>query len=729
MWMRLLATAVVLFSSTLAAQLDWAPEGLPPDGACVAAFDVARDRLVVTNAGRDQAAAVLPVYEWDGAVWTRIVPRSGPAPRSAPAMAFDPLRNVVMMFGGSGTAEQWEWNGAVWTQAQPSLRPPGREQHVMVTDLARGRIVLHGGANRGDTWEWDGATWLAFTPSATPGPRAYAAAAYAAARGRVVLFSGRNQAADTWEWDGSNWALRATAGPSARFAHTMAAAANGRVLMLGGVDGTGYAAGHLHEWDGTTWRTLVNNAVTPRTLMAAAARPTGLTNPAQAFFVAGVGSNSADLGDAYRYVTTWDAIGAVSGPPGGPDASATVDPSFAVPAVFSGSASSFFLRRNGAWSGLSSLSVPVRVGASVAHDPVRNLYLVYGGANPLGYPLLDDLWGNDGNIFYGLGTGPVGIRDHGFAWHPLLQRVLLAGGFVASPLPPNYALNKVTWSLGATWQNEPITVAVGVPFGGITRLLFDHDRQEMLAFTFTQLGGQVTLTVAVLRNSQWVDLGVAPYVTSAVGSVAWDPLRRRVVMIDPAFSQDSATFDLIGTAWQLRTTPHRVPAHSHAWAVGTDGGVLLGLPAPTSRVYQLAATAAAGYTAYSPGCAGATVAPTLSASTLPWLGATWSRRLDVSATTAGAALLIGISSTQLGAQPLPLDLTNFGMPGCRLATSADLPLPVVLNQGSAVIAQSIPNTPSLRQVFWFEQGFVLDPQANAAGALLSRALRVELGER
>lgn len=191
---------LLLLTPWLPAQLDWTPAGAGPDGACVAAFDVARNRLVVTNAGRDRLAAVLPVYEWDGSIWVRFAPTTGPSPRSAPAMAFDAVRNVVMMFGGGGTADQWEWDGTRWTQRQPAVRPPGREQHVLVTDAVRRRIVLHGGANRGDTWEWDGAAWVQLTTSAMA-PRAGHTMAYDIQRHCMVLFGGYtgHLRSDTWE--------------------------------------------------------------------------------------------------------------------------------------------------------------------------------------------------------------------------------------------------------------------------------------------------------------------------------------------------------------------------------------------------------------------------------------------------------------------------------------------------------------------------------------------------
>ena len=49
-----------------------------------------------------------------------------PAARSGHAMAYDPGRRVVLMFGGSGSAtlgDLWSWDGARWTRLATSGPP------------------------------------------------------------------------------------------------------------------------------------------------------------------------------------------------------------------------------------------------------------------------------------------------------------------------------------------------------------------------------------------------------------------------------------------------------------------------------------------------------------------------------------------------------------------------------------------------------------------------------
>ena len=125
-------------------------------------------------------------------------------------MAWDPVRERVLLFGGGGgpgvAGDTWTWNGAVWSKvAVPG--PAARFQSAMVHDVARRRLVLFGG-QRGDTWEWDGADWSLRVPAASPSTRSAHAMAYDAARQRIVLFGGSNSSGcvgDTWEWDGVNW--------------------------------------------------------------------------------------------------------------------------------------------------------------------------------------------------------------------------------------------------------------------------------------------------------------------------------------------------------------------------------------------------------------------------------------------------------------------------------------------------------------------------------------------
>ena len=86
-------------------------------------------------------------WEWNGTTWTqRLV--SGPSPRYSPAMAYDAIRRVTVLFGGFAGApndETWVWNGETWTQQFPNPHPSPRCGHAMTYDAARCVIGLLSG--------------------------------------------------------------------------------------------------------------------------------------------------------------------------------------------------------------------------------------------------------------------------------------------------------------------------------------------------------------------------------------------------------------------------------------------------------------------------------------------------------------------------------------------------------------------------------------------------------
>jgi hypothetical protein len=87
-----------------------------------------------------------------------------------------------------------------------------------------------------------------------PSPRYAHAIAYDSARGVTVLFGGwdGSRNGETWEWNGATWTLRATTGPSPREDHALAYdSARGVTVLFGGFDGS--YDGETWEWDGATW--------------------------------------------------------------------------------------------------------------------------------------------------------------------------------------------------------------------------------------------------------------------------------------------------------------------------------------------------------------------------------------------------------------------------------------------------------------------------------------------
>src|SRR5215218_4012122 len=199
----------------------------------------------------------------------------GPSARGAHAMAYDPARERVVLFGGragGGTlqGDTWEWDGADWTQVADT-GPDARRGHALAYDSNRQRTVLFGGqagpALRADTWEWDGADW---TQVADTGPDARSgyALAFDANRQRTVLFGGEAAAsalrADTWEWDGADWTQVADTGPDARSGHALVFDANRqRAVLFGGEAAASALRADTWEWDGTEWTQVADMGPSP----------------------------------------------------------------------------------------------------------------------------------------------------------------------------------------------------------------------------------------------------------------------------------------------------------------------------------------------------------------------------------------------------------------------------------------------------------------------------------
>jgi hypothetical protein len=187
------------------------------------AYDEARKKTILFG-GRTfpRVPGPLPsdVFEWDGAGWT-LISAKGPEGRIS-TMAYDDIRNEIILFGGSGEptngrllyfGDTWSWNGTVWKKV--SNKGPGpRAKHAMAFDKRTGKVLLYGGERNtvdqlGDMWEWDGQKWNARKLSEpNPGIRRGHSMAYDDSRGVTVLYGGihkNNVMQDTWEWNGSAW--------------------------------------------------------------------------------------------------------------------------------------------------------------------------------------------------------------------------------------------------------------------------------------------------------------------------------------------------------------------------------------------------------------------------------------------------------------------------------------------------------------------------------------------
>ncbi|MCL4449358.1 MAG: hypothetical protein M1483_06575 [Actinobacteria bacterium] len=155
------------------------------DACCLAVDEMTYDAasnvvLLLTPAGN--------TWTWDGTNWTKVA-SSGP-PNSG-SLAYDAQTSQVIYFGGlissnsnTGTTtdsnETWAWSGTAWAKLSPTTSPSPRIQPTMAYDPLNQSIVVFGGIgpcsgfgqcpSLDDTWAWNGSTWIAESPVSSPPP-------------------------------------------------------------------------------------------------------------------------------------------------------------------------------------------------------------------------------------------------------------------------------------------------------------------------------------------------------------------------------------------------------------------------------------------------------------------------------------------------------------------------------------------------------------------------------
>ncbi|HZY70021.1 MAG TPA: PKD domain-containing protein [Thermoplasmata archaeon] len=168
-------------------------------------------------------------WTFSNGVWTNIssTVSGGPPPNAiAPAMAYDPWDQEVVLFGGANNtrgfpsgfqSQTWTYHGKVWTNitASAGTPPRGRILPSMVADTTDHRMILYGGTNQttrfNDTWLFSAGTWSNITGSSGPLPKnlAYAFLSDDPPDQGVVLigvnFVARPYMSNTWIYSGGTW--------------------------------------------------------------------------------------------------------------------------------------------------------------------------------------------------------------------------------------------------------------------------------------------------------------------------------------------------------------------------------------------------------------------------------------------------------------------------------------------------------------------------------------------
>ena len=397
----------------------------PPGRYRAAMAHHAASGLIVLHGG-SLSATITTSYArdtwlWDGQTWTR--GPDLPEARDQHAMAYDPIRERVVMFGGVvGTGSEprvsandvWEFDGVRWTEVDvPEAKPTPRFGATLTYDPKLGGVVMYGG-NDGRVfgyrrWLFDGHRWITIDDPVSPGLREDAAMTYHDAGGHLLLFGGRSSSAayatGTWRWDGDWTEVVTAAQPSLRDRAALAYDAfDGTAVLFGGHDESMDLA-DTWRWDGADW----SEVVIPGAAPAARRSHAMATGTSRGVVLFGGATDLGDLDD------TWTLDGSV-------------------------------------WTPHASAIKPAaRRGAAMAYDAARQRVVLFGGVTTRGDGtdvFFDDMWKFDGTSWTEVAkTGDwPSARATRMAYDPVARQIAIVGGLgVRGPVADGWIWDGTQW--------------------------------------------------------------------------------------------------------------------------------------------------------------------------------------------------------------------------------------------------------------------------------------------
>jgi hypothetical protein len=378
----------------------------------------------------------------------------------------------------------------------------------------------------------------------------------------------------------------------------------------------------------------------------------------------------------------------------------------------------------------------------MAYDPLRrvHVYLEPADAQAPGQP--QRVWEWDG-LTWADRTPPVMPPSRlggDLAYDPVNRGVLLFGGSSVAPYFPPPLLDTWLWD-GASWRDmQPVNHPVSPTAISNLHLLTDTNRNRVLLYSQHMVYSGAP-TVWIWDGADWSPVPGSAYPTPwrDAFSLTFDTGRDRIVMTGGFARVGSGgsyvnvleTWEFDGTAWSRLPTTSAPPCmlgslvyDPIAERVLLVGGVYWASNCFNYDVWELRTPTPASYIEGAPGCLGTSGTPSLGAApgSRPWLGDRFD--VDLGGVSPGATALMatGFSMSSWGPHRLPLDLSFVGAPGCALRVAPSAWYPFQTGTSGAVRwSLGIPNDPALAGTRFHNQALVLEPAANALGAVLSNA--------
>jgi hypothetical protein len=406
-------------------------------------------------------------WAWDGTNWTLIAfSTPPPGPRRFASMSYDPVDGVMVLFAGdTGSAildDTWTLDENGWAQQSPHNSPSPRTSQWQAWDPDRQLTVMFGGSDKSDTWTWNGSNWVVETTYASPTPRSYVNMVYDQQHADMVLFGGLNgttSLADTWTLGfvyTQNWMQvgNSDGGPtvtngSAVFQDSSAGLG---ALLFGGSNGTSVSA-ETWLWLGDQWTHEIINSPPPARQSAAMAYDP-VAGEALLFGGNSSVSGTALLGDTWTFDgSSWTSHTVASPPAPRENQAMAYDGANYNTVMFGGFGASYlgetWLWNGSSWSQLnpSALAPSARANPGMVFDAARGQITLFGGYNGTTY--LSDTWVWNGTAWTKLTTlhNPSPRSNFAMVFDSIHGTVLLFGGVGAGgQVSDTWSWDGVDWS-------------------------------------------------------------------------------------------------------------------------------------------------------------------------------------------------------------------------------------------------------------------------------------------
>lgn len=531
------------------------------------AWDPVRQVVVLFGGTLTSGAYSSETWTWNGRQWNAVVTEPHPTRRSFASVTWDDERKNLVLFGGQTengfSPETWTFDGRRWELRQTGV-PPQRINESMAWDPVRKNVVLVGGGfsdTYGDTWLWNGTSWRAFT-GLGPTPRSRANLVWDSGSQALLLFGGTSKngaaLADSALFDGKKWTSVGGEQPAPRFDASMAADETRQQIVLhGGARSDGVSLGDTWIFGGGQWK---------QGPLISQHRKAALRWDERRKQLVLIGStfNSFDgaLVDGYAWDgSSWSRIFSQLSPTARSQTANAFDEERKELVVFGGYSTNFptgdtWLWNGRAWRQAAVLGSPTptpRRLGSMAWDPKRKNVVLFGGFSQTG--VLSDTWTWDGTK-YTEKTFPVG------ALVPTARAGALMGYDPKTERvmlvggQGQFSSFGDAWSFdGTTWRTEPTEASI---FGGVAMGL-DEERKTLVV---------VTPNAAFYYDGTTWRRAIGP--TGMFGAtLTWDPLRKNLVLIGGSNTQLIEVWTWDGT-WTRRTVgasnvPDSRSGHKAVW--------------------------------------------------------------------------------------------------------------------------------------------------------------------